>query len=194
MSNSTTPTTTTAAILEFWFQGDPDTWRTDPWFKKNDAFDTAIRTRFATTVQAAQDGMLDDWVATSDGTLALLILLDQFARNIHRGSPLAFAGDAHARSIARAAIAAGIEDRITPVQRVFLYLPFEHSEALEDQDDSIRLFESLPPADWRANIVDYAHRHREVIRDFTRFPHRNAAIGRTSTPAEQAWLAAGGGF
>ena len=189
------PNSTTAAdILDFWFQGDPGIWRTDPWFKKSDAFDEAIRTRFATAVQAAQDGKLDAWTQTPHGTLALLILLDQFSRNIHRGSPLAFAGDAHARNITRTAIAAGIEARITPVQRVFLYLPFEHAESLEDQQESIRLFESLPPADWRASVVDYAHRHRDVIRDFSRFPHRNAALGRTSTSAEQAWLAAGGGF
>jgi uncharacterized protein (DUF924 family) len=186
--------TTAADILDFWFRGDPNEWRTDPWFRKSDAFDAEIRTRFATAVQAAQDGVLDPWTATPEGTLALLILLDQFARNIHRGSHLAFAGDAHARRIARAAIAGGIEDRLTPVQRVFLYLPFEHSEAMDDQDDSIRLFESLPAAPWRDSVVDYAHRHRDVIREFGRFPHRNAALGRASTPAEQAWLDAGGGF
>jgi uncharacterized protein (DUF924 family) len=187
-------TVTAAAVLDFWFQGDPSVWRTDPWFRKSDEFDDAIRTRFALAVQAAQDGVLDTWTETPDGTLALLLLLDQFARNIHRGSHLAFAGDAHARTLARAAIANGIEDRLTPVQRVFLYLPFEHSEDLADQDDSIRLFESLPPADWRDTVVDYAHRHRAVIREFARYPHRNAALGRTSTPAEQVWLDAGGGF
>ena len=188
------PTTTAADILTFWFQGDPAIWRTDPWFKKNDAFDETIRTRFATAVHAAQDGVLDTWTATPGGTLALLILLDQFARNIHRGSHLAFAGDAHARRIARAAITDGLEDRLTPVQRVFLYLPFEHSEAPEDQEDSIRLFESLPPSTWRDNVVLYAHKHRDVIREFARYPHRNAALGRENTPAETAWLAAGGGF
>lgn len=185
---------TAAAILDFWFQGDPALWRADPWFKKSDAFDTEIRTRFATALQAAQDGTLDAWTATPDGTLALLLLLDQFARNIHRNSHLAFSGDAYARRIARAAIANGAEDRLTPVQRVFLYLPFEHSESPEDQDDSIRLFESLPPSTWRENVVLYAHKHRDVIREFNRFPHRNAALGRTTTPAEQAWLDAGGGF
>ena len=181
-------------VLDFWFQGEPNTWRIDPWFKKSDEFDATIRTRFGTAVQAAQDGVLDGWAATPEGTLALLLLLDQFGRNIHRGSYLAFAGDAHARRIARAAIDTGAETKLTPVQRVFLYLPFEHSEALEDQDLSIRLFESLPPADWRASVVDYAHRHRDVIREFGRFPHRNAALGRDSTQAEQAWLDAGGGF
>lgn len=181
-------------VLAFWFQGEPDTWRIDPWFKKSDTFDAAIRTRFATAVQAAQDGVLDGWAATPEGALALLLLLDQFGRNIHRGSRLAFAGDAHARRIARAAIDGGTEAQLTPVQRVFLYLPFEHSEALEDQDFSIRLFESLPPVEWRASVVDYAHRHRDAIRAFGRFQHRNAALGRENTPAEQAWLDAGGGF
>ncbi len=186
--------TTAADVLDFWFQGDPNIWRADPWFKKSDAFDATIRARFALAVQAAQDGVLDPWAETPEGTLALLIVLDQFARNLHRGSHLAFAGDAHARRIARAGIAGGIEDRLTPVQRVFLYLPFEHSEDPADQDDSIRLFESLPPSDWRDNVVLYAHKHREVIEQFTRFPHRNAALGRENTPAEQAWLDAGGGF
>ncbi len=189
-----TTSTTAADILDFWFQGDPAIWRTDPWFKKSGAFDEAIRTRFATAVQAAQDGTLDGWTRSPDGTLALLILLDQFARNIHRGSRLAFAGDAHARAIARAAIANGTEDRLTAVQRVFLYLPFEHAESLEDQDDSVRLFESLPPSTWRDSVIQYAYKHRDVIREFNRFPYRNAALGRASTPAEQAWLAAGGGF
>jgi uncharacterized protein (DUF924 family) len=189
-----THSTTAADVLDFWFQGDPNVWRTDPWFKKSDDFDAEIRTRFALAVQAAQDGVLAPWTETPQGTLALLLLLDQFARNVHRGSHLAFAGDALARRIARTAIADGIEDRLTAVQRVFLYLPFEHSEDLADQDDSIRLFESLPPADWRESVVDYAHRHRDVILQFARFPHRNAALGRVSTPAEQAWLDAGGGF
>lgn len=188
------PHTTAADVLEFWFQGDPSAWRPEPWFTKSDTYDGAIRARFATAAQAAQDGVLDGWIAAPDGTIALLLLLDQFARNIHRGSHLAFAGDAHARRIARAAIADGIEDRLTPVQRVFLYLPFEHAESLDDQNDSVRFFESLPPAEWRGNVVDFAHRHRDVIREFGRFPHRNAVLGRTSTPAEEAWLKAGGGF
>lgn len=181
-------------VLAFWFQGDATVWRTDPWFRKSDAFDGAIRARFATAVQAAQDGVLDGWAATPEGTLALLLLLDQFGRNIHRGSHLAFAGDAHARRIARTAIEAGIEGKLTPVQRCFLYLPFEHSEEMADQETSIRLFESLPPAEWRDTVVDYAHRHRDVIREFGRYPHRNAALGRASTAAEEAWLKAGGGF
>ena len=99
-----TSSVTAQDVLGFWFQGDPDIWRTDPWFRKSDAFDATIRDRFALVVTAAQDGVLDGWTATPDGTLALLLVLDQFARNIHRGSHLSFAGDAHARHIARVAI------------------------------------------------------------------------------------------
>ena len=189
------PTTTTAQqILDFWFQGDATVWRTDPWFTKNDAFDTTIRERFSLAVQAAQDGVLEPWTATHEGTLALLLVLDQFARNVHRGSHLAFAGDAHARRIARAALTHGIEAALTPVQRVFVYLPFEHSEAIEDQRRSVRLFAKITGPAWAANVLDYAKRHRDVIRRFGRFPHRNEALGRISTPAEIAFLAAGGGF
>jgi len=188
------PDTSAPDVLAFWFQGDPAIWRTDPWFRKSDEFDATVRSRFALAVQAAQDGVLDGWTATPDGTLALLLVLDQFTRNIHRASYLAYAGDAHARRIALTALAGGIEAVLTPAQRVFVYLPFEHSEDEADQDLSVRLFESLPAADWRDNVVDYAHKHRDVIRQFARFPHRNAALGRASTPEEQAWLAAGGGF
>jgi uncharacterized protein (DUF924 family) len=183
-----------ADVLDFWFQGDPSVWRPEPWFGRSEAFDAVIRDRFALAVQAAQDGVLDTWTESPEGTLALLLLLDQFSRNIHRGSYLAFAGDAHARRIARAAIAEGIEAALNPVQRVFLYLPFEHSEDIADQDEAVHLFESLPTAEWRDSVVEYAHKHRDVIREFARFPHRNAALGRDSTPAELAWLAAGGGF
>lgn len=189
-----TTSVTARDVLDFWFQGDPAVWRTDPWFRKSDDFDAVIRARFGLAVAAAQDGVLDGWTATAEGTLALLLVLDQFARNIWRGSHLAFAGDAHARGIARRAIAGGIEAALTPVQRVFVYLPFEHSEDMADQDESIRLFESLPPAEWRDRVVEYAHKHRDVIRAFARYPHRNAALGRESTPAEEAWLVAGGGF
>lgn len=182
-------------IHTFWFQNDPRVFRSDPWFRKSDAFDDAIRTRFAQTVDAARDGVLDHWTATPRGTLALLLALDQFPRNIHRGSHLAFAGDAHARRIARAAIATGIEAGLTNVERAFLYLPFEHSEDIADQDESIRLFATIADDPQMPTILDYAERHRDVIRRFGRFPHRNAALGRTNTPAEAEYLAQpGAGF
>ena len=183
-----------ADVLDFWFQGDPALWRPDLWFRRDEAFDRKVRDRFALAVAAAQDGVLDGWTATHPGTLALVIVLDQFARNIHRGSHLAFAGDAHARSIAWTALDRGIEVALTPVQRVFMYLPFEHSERPADQDLSVRLFARLPPADWTEGVRDYAERHREAIRRFGRFPQRNAALGRQSRPAELAWLCETGGF
>ena len=182
-------------ILAFWFQNDPEIFRSDPWFRKSDAFDDDIRARFALTVDAARDGVLDPWAASPRGTLALLLALDQFPRNIHRGSHLAFAGDAHARRIARAAIATGIEAHLTKVERAFLYLPFEHSESIADQDESIRLFTTIADDPQMPTVFDYAERHRDVIRRFGRFPHRNAALGRINTPAEEDYLAQpGAGF
>jgi uncharacterized protein (DUF924 family) len=190
----TLPLATPREILAFWYGDDPTEWRRDPWFTKNPEFDAAIRTRFGATIAAAQDGALDHWTATDEGTLALLIVLDQMARNAHRGHALSFAGDERARAICRRALAGGIEARITPIQRAFLYLVIEHSEAMVDQDVSVRLFQSLPETHWKERMVDFAWRHLVVIRDFGRYPHRNAALGRVSTPEEQAWLDAGGGF
>ena len=181
-------------VLEFWFEGQPDRYR-QAWFKKDDGFDAAIRARFALAVEAAQDGALDAWTATAEGTLALVIVLDQFARNVHRGSHRAFAGDAHARRIARAAIEAGMDRELTKIQRCFLYLPFEHAEGMADQDLSVHLFASIADDPQMPTVLDYAERHREVIRRFGRFPHRNAALGRASTPEEEAYLAEpGAGF
>jgi uncharacterized protein (DUF924 family) len=131
------------AVLAFWFQGDPNRFRSDRWFAGSAEFDALCRARFSFAMHAALDGTLDNWTVTPEGTLALVILLDQFPRNIHRGSRLAFAGDAYARRIVRGAIAAGFDARLTPVERVFLYLPFEHSENLVDQDVSVRLFEAM---------------------------------------------------
>jgi uncharacterized protein (DUF924 family) len=180
-------------VLDFWFAGDATQWRQQRWFKRDDAFDTEIRARFALALEAARDGALDRWAATPTGALALVIVLDQFPRNIHRGSHLAFAGDAHARRIARAALPMAGE--LTPVQRVFLYLPFEHSEDLADQDRAVSLFESLRGDGDYESVIAYAHRHREVIARFGRFPHRNAALGRENTAEETAYLAEpGAGF
>ena len=189
--------TTPADILAFWFADGPDTFR-EAWFRRDDAFDAAIRERFGAAAAAARSGGLDDWAEMPDCALALLILLDQFPRNLHRGSAEAFASDAHARKIARDVVLAHRFDlALTPTERVFLYLPFEHSEAMADQDLSVALFEGLrddPRQAKPGGTIDYAWRHRAVIARFGRFPHRNAALGRTSTPEEQAWLDAGGGF
>lgn len=184
-------------LLGFWFADGPDTYRLT-WFKQDDAFDAACRDGFGELVAPARDGALDGWAETPRGALALLLLLDQLPRNLHRGSAAAFASDAHARTVARQAVLARGFDRALPnAARIFLYLPFEHGEALADQDLSVALFEGLrddPTHAKAGGTIDYAWRHRAVIQRFGRFPHRNAALGRGSTPAEQAWLAAGGGF
>lgn len=189
--------TTPADILAFWFDGDPDALR-DAWFRKDDTFDAAIRDRFGAATVVARNGGLDDWAEMPDSALALLILLDQFPRNIHRGSAEAFASDPHARAIAREVVLRRRFDlALTPAERCFLYLPFEHSEAMADQDLSVALFEGLrddPRFAKPGGGIDYAWRHRAVITRFGRFPHRNAALGRVSTAEEEAWLAAGGGF
>ncbi|MGG5807808.1 DUF924 family protein [Falsiroseomonas sp. CW058] len=184
-------------LLAFWFADGPGTWR-KAWFEKDAAFDAACRDAFGPLVRPARDGALDGWAGTPAGALALLLLLDQAPRNLFRGTAEAFAADAHARAVARGAV---LRDRfdlaLTPVQRVFLYLPFEHGEEMADQDLSVALFEGLRdvPAMAAPNgAIDYAWRHRAVIARFGRFPHRNAALGRASSAEEQAWLAAGGGF
>jgi uncharacterized protein (DUF924 family) len=173
-------------VLDFWFAGDASAFR-KVWFEKNVDFDDACG-RFADALRDAKQGAYDHWIATPRGTLALIILLDQFSRNLHRESPEAFAADAKAREIARAAIARNDDQALGPVERVFIYLPFEHSEFLADQDESVRLSETLCVA-LRDEAVRYALDHREVIRRFGRFPRRNAALGRVCTPEELAYLA-----
>jgi len=182
-------------VLEFWFADGPDAFR-PAWFARDDAFDAEIRRRFGALLDPAREGALDGWAGTAEGALALLLVLDQFPRNLHRGTPLAFASDAKARAIARAAV---LERRLdlflTPTQRVFLYLPFEHSEAMADQDLSVALFEGLRDSPTLHEAIAFAWKHRVVVARFGRFPHRNATLGRDSTPAELAYLAQpGAGF
>jgi uncharacterized protein (DUF924 family) len=184
-------------ILDFWFAEGLDTFR-KAWFAQDDAFDASCRDGFGHLVVPARDGALDGWAATPRGALALLLLLDQFPRNLFRGSADAFASDAHARDVARDAVLVRRFDlALPPAARIFLYLPFEHGESPADQDLSVALFEGQrddPAHAAPAGTIDYAWRHRAVIQRFGRFPHRNAALGRASTPEERAWLAAGGGF
>jgi uncharacterized protein (DUF924 family) len=184
-------------LIAFWFADGLDTFR-KAWFTRDDAFDDTCRDGFGGLVAPAREGALDGWASTPRGALALLLLLDQFPRNLFRGSAEAFASDAHARDIARGAV---LRDRfdlaLPPAARIFLYLPFEHGEAIADQDLAVALFEGLrdiPAMRAPDGTIDYAWRHRAVIQRFGRFPHRNAALGRPSTPAERAWLDAGGGF
>ena len=179
-------------VLAFWFADDPAT-RRAVWFEQDTAFDTACA-GLAAARELAKAGALDAWAETPRGGLALLILLDQLSRNLHRGMAEAFAADAKARAIAGGMLARGFDQALTPVERMFVYLPFEHSEALADQDLSVRLFTALD-AEIGGDLVAYALRHRDVILRFGRFPHRNAALGRANTAAEDAYLAEpGAGF
>lgn len=173
-------------VVAFWRDAGPATW-----FTKDAAFDAAIGDRFGAVHQAAARGELAGWMETWEGALGLLLLLDQFPRNIWRGSAHAFATDPLALSLARAAVTAGHDAEAPADLRVFFYLPFEHSESLADQDHCIALCQALDAAsgsDW----VRWSALHRDIIVRFGRFPHRNAMLGRASTPDELAFLAEGG--
>jgi len=172
-------------ILDFWFAGDPSL-RRKRWFEPTAEFDAKC-TRFTAAIRHARSGHLDHWAFTPKGALALIVLLDQLSRNVFRGSAEAFAADAHAREIARRTIADRLDAVLTPVERMFVYLPFQHAENIEDQDESVRLFETLRDS-YGADTVDHAYRHRDVIREFGRFPRRNVALGRSNTPEEDAYL------
>ena len=184
------PLRTPADLLDFWFS---DQSRLH-WFEKNAAFDAAIRERFEETLHAGATGELDPWARTAPGGLALVILLDQFPRNLYRGSARAFAADARARAIASQAIDRRQDQDTALDRRFFFYVPFEHSESLADQERSVALFQAWAEAhDGRARdealeYMPYIHRHAEIIRRFGRFPHRNEALGRESTAAELAFL------
>jgi len=191
---------TAAEVLAFWFGAEdgvaPGTQRPE-WFRKSEAFDALVRQRFGATVEAALAGDLDAaWGTGLEGRLALLIVLDQFPRNLFRGSARAFAGDARALALARALVADGDLDRLAPLQIWFACLPFEHAEDLQAQDECVRLLTELSQAHPDlASALDYAERHRDAIRRYGRFPHRNAVLGRVSSAAEAAYLAQpGAGF
>jgi uncharacterized protein (DUF924 family) len=170
-------------VLAFWRAAGPETW-----FERDDALDAEIRARFLATCGAAAAGRLDHWQTTPDGTLALLILLDQFPRNLFRGDLRAFATDAAARATAERAIARGTDRRFEPPERRFFYLPLMHSENLADQERCIALCRDAGDAEGEK----YAEIHADVIRRFGRFPHRNRALGRETTAEERAFLEAGG--
>ena len=154
------------------------------------AFDGRCRTQFLDAHFAASRRELDGWMAGADGALALVLLLDQIPRNIVRGSAHGYATDPLARHHAAGAIDAGFDREVDPALRIFFYMPFEHSEAIADQQRAVALTMALGDA----RFTRYAVAHRDVIARFGRFPHRNAALGRVNTPEEQAWLDAGGGF
>lgn len=161
------------------------------WYVASDDVDDAIRERFAPLVEQAKVGVLDDWRATPEGTLALLILLDQFTRNLNRGSAEAFAADEQAREIARIAVGKNQDLEIPEPERQFFYLPFEHSESLADQHWAIMFF-TTRMVTLTEEVMWNVRQHREVIRRFGRFPYRNEALGRDSTEEEIAFLAEGG--
>jgi uncharacterized protein (DUF924 family) len=162
------------------------------WFKKADAFDDAIRLRFEPAHHAAARGEHDDWATTTEGALALLLLLDQFPRNLYRGSAHAFATDPKALMIARAAVLAGHDRAVEANLQPFFYLPFEHSEDLADQDQGLALCTGLRDRAGDEDTLKWAGIHRDIIVRFGRFPHRNAALGRLTTPVERAFLDEGG--
>jgi uncharacterized protein (DUF924 family) len=170
-------------ILGFWRQAGPQ-----KWYAKHSGFDDSIRLKFEPSHHRAACGDYDSWAATPEGALALLILLDQFPRNLYRGSAHAWATDPKARAIARAATSAGFHMQVEPVLRQFFVLPFEHSENLADQDYSLALAAELGDEE----ILKWAKVHRDIIVRFGRFPHRNVALGRTTTADEQAFLDDGG--
>jgi uncharacterized protein (DUF924 family) len=178
-------------LLAFWFSD-----QVRPrWFAKDAAFDELMRQRFAASAAAAAAGALDGWTAEPESCLALVLLLDQMPRNIHRGSPRAFAADAKAREVAETAVTRGFDSRAPLDRRFFFYMPFEHSEAAADQRRSVALFRRWAEAhgdrsrEWVAETMRYVLRHQEVIERFARFPHRNQILGRESTPAEIEFLA-----
>ncbi|TWT03064.1 DUF924 family protein [Reyranella sp. CPCC 100927] len=174
-------------ILDFWFlpPGHPGHGKDRTmWFNGTPALDAEIVRRFGAAIEKALDGHYDHLARTPRGALALCLMLDQMTRNAFRGTGRAFAGDARARRIARAALARGFDRRLPRVQRSFLYMPFHHSESQGDQNRSIGLL-------WRVHgpgPLKYSVDHRDIVVRFGRFPHRNAALGRTDTPAEQAYL------
>lgn len=178
-------------MLEFWFGTDPARYAErgkSLWFVKRADVDEEIRRRFGTLHNRAVNGELDNWCETAEGCLALVIVLDQFSRNLYRDSPQAFAADAKARDIASCAIDRGLDSKLAPLQRGFLYLPFEHSEALADQQRALQLFESLREFPETAEMARYAQLHYDVIKRFGRYPHRNGIVGRASTQDEIEFL------
>jgi uncharacterized protein (DUF924 family) len=182
---------TFAEVLGFWFgePQSPELGRSRPqWFRKDRAFDESIRSRFGATLEAAAAGRLEGWEDTPYAALALAIVLDQFPRNLFRDDPRAFESDARALAVARRAIARGFDRVLRPIERTFLYLPFEHSEELAAQRRALALFSRLRDFPDCASSIDYARRHYEIILRFGRFPHRNAALGRASTEEEQRFL------
>ncbi len=176
-----------AEVREFWFGKEPGAPR-DEWFRKDVAFDTDIRRRFGALHERAARRELEAWRASSEPMLALIVVLDQFSRNLHRGDARAFAQDAYARECAVQALARGDDAALLPVQRQFIYLPLEHSEDLSDQERCVELMRALEAFEETRGLVVWAEKHRDIVKRFGRFPHRNVALGRPSTVEETEFL------
>jgi len=187
--DSVSPARTAEEVLTFWFGPPGD--RARPrreWFIKNPEFDARVAAHLLPLHERAAREELPEWRSRPDACLALVILLDQVPRNVFREQPRMFATDPLALATARVAIAARFDRQVPPVQRWFFYLPFEHSEAFDDQQRSLELFDSLRDDPDSASVIAYARRHHDVIARFGRFPHRNPILGRASTPAEAEFL------
>lgn len=183
MKSDNTPLPSPADVLAFWRAAGPD-----KWYIKNNAFDVEVSRRFLQLWEAAGAGELAEWEKTDDGALALVIVLDQFPRNMFRSHARTFSTDDQALAVAERAIARGADSRIEPDLVEFLYVPFMHSERLADQDRCIELFRTRG----RPENLKFAEIHADIIRRFGRFPHRNLVLGRTTNAEEQAFLDAGG--
>jgi uncharacterized protein (DUF924 family) len=170
-------------VLAFWRGAGPD-----KWFKKDAVFDAEITARFLATYERAVRGDLSGWEETAESALALVIVLDQFPRNMFRGQARIYAADGLARDVAARALARGFDRDVPAADRRFFYLPFMHSEHLQDQEHCVALARGYGDDEFSK----YAEHHADIVRRFSRFPHRNAVLGRTTTPAEQEFLDAGG--
>ena len=189
---------TAESLHACWFGGNADEAAADRqsklWWSKSATLDAELAARFTPMVEAARAGALDGWADTAQGALAFILLTDQLPRNIYRDTPAAFASDPMARAAAVDGIERGTDRQLTLIERVFFYLPLEHAESLADQHRSVSLYTQLSEeapgsqGERYRNFLDYARRHRRVIERFGRFPHRNAIIGRQSTPEEIAFL------
>ncbi len=189
-------------ILDFWFgpldaDGMPEPEKYQLWFRATRQFDQLLRRRFMSYVTMASENGLEQWEVTPEGRMALILLLDQFSRNIFRGTAMAFENDRQARTLCRAGLARGDDVRLPEIQRAFFYLPLEHSERREDQAECVALYEQLyavcqePLRGLIGSFLEYARDHRDIIERFGRFPHRNAILRRANTAAEEDYLQRG---
>ena len=180
-----------AEVLDFWFgaPGSPESQQARrQWFAKDAAFDAEIRQRFGPTIEAALAGTLEGWAQAPQSALALIVVLDQFTRNVFRDTPRAFSGDPAALALARDVVDRGWDKQLAPLQRVFVYLPFEHSEEIVDQCESLRLCGLLRDDPQAGGMLEWAVKHYDIVERFGRFPHRNEILGRESTPQELEFL------